>query len=91
MLSQRHLKKLPTKVSEAILLPAQIFPLHLIGFTQHFDVAVSVNLTIYDPTIVTNIVRWSGNDKFGAPSLFLFPIHLPPYLHSVVDTNSQTI
>ena len=32
-----------------------------------------VNLTIYDPTIVTNIVCSSGNDKLAAPSLFCFP------------------
>ena len=54
--------------------------------------AVSVNLTIYDPAIVTNIVRWSGNDKFGAPSLFCFSHPPPPPSppNSVVDTEAKT-
>ena len=51
-----------------------------------------VNLTIYDPTIVINIVRWSGNDKFGAPSLFCFshPPSPPSPPNSVVDTDAKT-
>ena len=48
-----------------------------------------VNLTIYDPSIVTNIVRWSGNDKFGAPSLFSFSPPTTSTIHPVVDTRAQ--
>lgn len=67
----RHVKYLPTNISES---GSKFFLTFDWFYPTLWRGAVSecVNLTIYDPAIVTNIVRWSGNDTFGALSLFCF-------------------